>query len=161
MLPSITVLRALALLSVAGTAPQAAQAQRAVHAPPLAPSAVEPADDPQHEKCFAPDSDQGIRFVWRLNGAPSGENYPVASYINIRRWEGSAVGWRPWVQKYASPPFTMIVRPRVYDASFAWRVWAVDRTGTAKPYATASEWRMFCTLPGSEPPAYGSSRRPH
>ena len=34
-------------------------AQRAVHAPPVAPTLVELADDPQHEKCFEPDSDQG------------------------------------------------------------------------------------------------------
>jgi hypothetical protein len=159
MQPSITVLGALALLSAAGMAPRAAQAQRAVHAPPPAPTLVAPADDPRREKCLAPDADQGIRFVWRFNGAGSGgEDYPVASYINIRRWEGSAVGWRPWVQKYANPPFTMMVRPSVYGASFAWRVWAVDRSGTAKPYATASAWRMFCTLPAGEPPPYGSSR---
>lgn len=161
MQPSIIVSGAFALL-VAGTAPHAGQAQGGVHAPPPAPSLVEPADDPQHEKCFQPDAEQGVKFVWRLEDSDrSGADYPIASYISIQRWEGSVGGWRPWIEKYARPPFTMIVRPRVYDARFAWRVWSVDRSGKAKPYATPSAWRLFCTLPAGEPPPYGSTRPPH
>jgi len=57
-----------------------------------------------------------------------------------------------------SRPFTMIVRPRVYDADFGWRVWAIDRSGEAQPHANPSKWRLFCTLPISEPPPYGSTR---
>jgi len=67
-------------------------------------------------------------------------------------------GWLIAPTKKMTPmsrPFTMIVRPRVYDADFGWRVWAVDRSGEALPYANPSEWRLFCTLPISKPPPYG------
>jgi hypothetical protein len=30
-------------------------------------------------------------------------------------------------------------------ARFAWRVWSVDGTGQAKPYAQPSPWMTFCT----------------
>jgi hypothetical protein len=123
--------------------------------PPPPPELVDPADDAAQQRCFQPDAEQGIKFVWRVADA----DYPVASYISVQRWEGSA-GWRPWLAAYARPPFTLTVRPRVYNATFAWRVWAVDKSGEAKPYATPSAWRRFCTLPAGEPPPYGSSRPP-
>ena len=124
------------------------------------PSCIDPADDAAHRQCFQPDAEQGIKFVWRVAEAEGGAAaYPVASYISVQRWEGGA-GWRPWIAAYARPPFTLTVRPRVYDATFAWRVWAVDKSGQAKPYATPSAWRLFCTLPAGEPPPYGSSRPP-
>ena len=144
----------LALLAAAAL-PAPAEAK---HPAPPAPVLLDPAEDAQHQKCFLPDAEQGIKFTWRLDEGGEGAASPIAAYISIERWEGNAIGWHKWIGQYARPPFTMLVRPRVYDASFAWRVWAVDRSGKSKPYATPSAWRLFCTLPEGEPPPYGSSR---
>jgi hypothetical protein len=84
-----------------------------------------------------------VKFTWRAEGNP----YPVSSYLEVRRFEETTKEWRPWVKAYANPPYTMIVKPNspaFAGATFAWRVWAVDRTGQTKPYATPSEWKSFC-----------------
>ena len=160
MRPSIIGPGVIVLL-VAGAALRPALGESDVRAPPPVPKLVEPADDARYEKCFLPNAEQGIKFVWRIEDTgPGGVDYPIASYISIQRWESSTRGWRQWIKQYARAPFTMIVRPSVYDVTFAWRVWAVDRSGIARPYATPSAWRLFCTLPAGEPPPYGSSRPP-
>lgn len=130
---------AAAFLAVLFSAnPTAAGAQPPPSPPPVL---VSPPDDPDQDHCFAPDRRQGIKLDWKRAEPPLG------SYIEIRRGDPDTGTWRPWVKTYANPPFTLNVRTSVYDAVFAWRVWTVDRSGTARPYASASAWWMFCTAP--------------
>jgi hypothetical protein len=158
MTPSAAPLAPLALVAIAALGLPGAGAERPQ---PHAPTLVAPADDGTSGQCLHPDASDGIRFDWSVDGDGTAANgYPVESYIDIRRRDADGTEWRPWVKRYARPPFTMNVRPNTYDADFAWRVWAVDRSGEARPYATPSEWRLFCTAPMPEPPAYGSSVPP-
>jgi hypothetical protein len=148
----------LVLLSVR---PVPAQTETVKHPRPLPPTLVSPIDDPHGHKCLRPDGAAGVKFAWKLEGTEAdGDSYPVASYIDILRRDHSTREWRPWVRKYANPPFVMLARPQIYAAEFAWRVWAVDRSGEAQPYAVSSLWQLFCTLPMEQPPASGSSS-PH
>ena len=141
--------------------PAPAQTEAVEHPRLLPPSLVSPMDDPHKRKCLRPDPAVGIRLVWKLEGAEAGgESYPVAGYVDILKRDRGTAKWRPWVRKYANPPFVVLARQTIFDAEFAWRVWAVDRSGAAQPYAVPSEWYLFCTLPMQQPPAYGSSR-PH
>ncbi len=139
----------LLLFAVAAVA-----AQGAAVPPPHPPTPLSPPDDPEEEHCLAPDPQRGIQFSWERSPDPADAGRPIATYIEIRRGDPETGDWHPWVNAYANPPFTLIVRPRVYDAVFAWRVWAVDRSGKPHPYATPSQWRLFCT----EPMAQHSSR---
>lgn len=114
-------------------------AQAAQRGPPPAPALIQPANDPK-ANCLA--IDEGIKLDWAL--APAG--YPTRSYLEVRRLDNESK-WRPWVKTYANPPFTLQSdhKPMYMHAIFAWRVWSVDPTGQAKPYATASRWWAFCT----------------
>jgi hypothetical protein len=155
MTPPVVPLAPLTLAALAALGTPCARAERPQ---PHAPTLAAPAGDGSSGQCLRPDANGGIRFDWSVGGDGTAENgYPVESYIDIRRRDEKTAEWRPWVKRYARPPFTMNVRPNTYDADFAWRVWAVDRSGEAQPYATPSEWRLFCTAPMAEPPAYGSS----
>jgi hypothetical protein len=109
---------------------------------PAAPTLLSPPDDADQDHCFRPDAKRGIRLDWQR--PPGGPDAP-ADYLEIRRFDADADQWRPWLKQYANPPFTLTVRPRVYDEVFAWRVWAVEREG--KHPAQPSDWRLFCTLP--------------
>jgi hypothetical protein len=152
------IIGSVVLLSVR-SAP--AQTEEGRHSRPSAPTLVSPIDDPHKHKCLRPDPSGGIKFVWKLEAAEAGgESYPVASYVDIRQRDPGTAKWRPWVRKYANPPFVILPRQKIFEAEFAWRVWAVDRSGKAEPYAVPSKWYLFCTLPMQQPPAYGSSR-PH
>lgn len=131
-----------ATLWLAMLAPAAAQEAL----PPLKPpTLVSPPDDPDQEHCFTPDAQRGIELRWRNNEAPGSDGRPIGTYVEVRRGDPETEEWHPWVKKYAGPPFVLLVRPRVYDAVFAWRVWAVDRSGRTEPYATPSDWWLFCT----------------
>jgi hypothetical protein len=112
-----------------------------------APTLVSPPDDADEEHCFTPDAKKGIELGWRDNEAPDSEGRPIGTYVEVRRGDPETGEWHPWVKKYANPPFTLLVHPSVYDAVFAWRVWTVDRSGQTTPYATPSDWWMFCTNP--------------
>ena len=114
-----------------------AGAQTPAPAPPAAPALLAPPDDPERGHCLTSDAGAGIQLRWRRPD----ENEPnIITYLEIKR--GDAAGtWHPWVKQYAKPPFTLTARPGLY----AWRVWAVDRTGKAQPYASPSEWWLFCT----------------
>lgn len=129
----------------------AAAAQQPGDARPSPPLPLSPPDDPDQERCLTPDPRQGIKLTWkRQDQDDDGVNaaHGIATYIEIRRANPETEEWRPWVKKYANPPFMLnAANPRVYDAIFAWRVWTVDRSGTAQPYATPSDWWMFCTKP--------------
>jgi hypothetical protein len=152
------IIGSVVLLSVR---PAPAETGAVGHPRPLPPTLVSPIDDPHKRKCLRPDPAVGIKLVWKLEGAEAGgESYPVASYVDIRKRDRGTAKWRPWVRKYANPPFVMLPRQTIFDAEFAWRVWAVDRSGEAEPYAVASAWYLFCTLPMQQPPAYGLST-PH
>jgi hypothetical protein len=116
--------------------------------PPLAaPTLISPPDDPDQDHCFTPDPQRGIELRWRNNETPERAGRPIGTYVEVRRGDTETREWHPWVKKYANPPFTLLVRPRVYDAVFAWRVWVVDRSGRTQPYAAPSEWWLFCTQP--------------
>lgn len=119
-----------------------AWAEDAAPPPPEPPGLVAPPDDPDQDHCFLPDPRQGVRLDWRPVTGPH-----LSTYIEIRRYRRDSESWEPWVKKYAGPPFIMLVRPSTYDSVFAWRVWAVDRSGQSKPYAKPSEWWLFCTKP--------------
>jgi hypothetical protein len=110
-----------------------------------APTLLFPPDDPAGERCIEPDVLEGIKFLWRTPGEAAPDGGALASYVEIRRFDPDAQAWRPWLKQYASPPFAMAARPRVYDSTFAWRVWTVDRSGITQPYATPSEAHTFCT----------------
>ena len=137
-----------AMLLVCALAPAAAQEPPAP--PPHPPTQLSPPDDPEQEHCLEPDAQRGIAFTWERSRDPSDAGRPIATYIEIRRGDPETGEWHPWVKAYANPPFTLLARPRVYDAVFAWRVWAVDRSGQPRPYATPSEWWLFCTEPMGE-----------
>jgi hypothetical protein len=108
---------------------------------PPPPELLSPPDDPAHGHCLTSDAGEGILLRWRRPD----ENTPdIVSYLEIRRGDGAGA-WHPWVKQYAKPPFTLTARPGLY----AWRVWAVDRTGKAQPYASPSAWWLFCTKPVS------------
>jgi hypothetical protein len=128
------------LVYVLALAPVLALAEKA---PPNPPRLLSPADDPNDEHCLTPDAETGIRLSWEM--APGG--YPVSSYLEVRRYDEATGEWKPWVKTYVhQPPFTLNAKSRtVYNSAFAWRVWAVDRTGEAEPYALASPWQEFCT----------------
>jgi hypothetical protein len=131
-----------AALWLAALAPGAAEQPL----PPLAaPTLVSPPDDPDQEHCFTPDAQRGIELRWRDNEPPNSDGRPIGTYVEVRRGDTATGDWRPWVKKYANPPFTLLVHPSTYDAVFAWRVWTVDRSGRTEPYATPSEWWLFCT----------------
>jgi|SRR5689334_18139600 hypothetical protein len=141
MQPCAVILTAVAMAVALAVAARAEDAG----APDLPrPTLLSPADDPDQEHCFLPDARRGIRLDWQR--LPGGAEAP-AEYLEIRRYDADADEWRPWLKQYANPPFTLTVRPRVYDEVFAWRVWAVKRGGGAatKP----SDWWLFCTLPKS------------
>jgi hypothetical protein len=138
-----------AMVLVSTVAPAAAQ-ESAAPPPPHPPTPLSPPDDPEQEHCLEPDAQRGIAFTWDRSRDPSDVGRPIATYIEIRRSDPATGEWHPWVKAYANPPFTLLVRPRVYDAVFAWRVWAVDRSGHPQPYATPSEWWLFCTEPRGE-----------
>ncbi len=137
-----------AVLLLAGAA--ASAEEPTAPPPPHAPTQLSPPDDPEQDHCFAPDPQRGIEFTWEGSKDPADAGRPIANYIEIRRGDPATGEWYPWLKAYANPPFTMLVRPRVYDAVFAWRVWAVDRSGKPQPYATPSDWRLFCTKPMGE-----------
>ena len=138
-----------ALLLLGATAAALAQAP-ATPPPPHPPTQLSPPDDPDQEHCLAPDAQHGIEFSWERSRDPADAGRPIATYVEIRRSDPDTGDWHPWLKAYANPPFTLLVRPRVYDAVFAWRVWAVDRSGKPSPYATASDWWLFCTEPKGE-----------
>jgi hypothetical protein len=128
--------RALACVIAFLSAPPLAAAERP---PPQPPRLLAPPDDP--ENCIALEAN-GIQLSWQNVENP----YPVVSYLEIRRYDVRTNEWRPWVKTYARPPFTLLAKNRTaYNAAFAWRVWAVDKTGQAEPYATPSVWQEFCT----------------
>ena len=137
----------LAVLAVAlwltAFTPGAAQEAPATLA---APTLISPPDDPDQDHCFTPDAN-GIELRWHDNEAAHSEGRPIGTYVEVRRGDTETGEWRPWVKKYADPPFTLLVHRSVYDAVFAWRVWTVDRSGQTAPYAAPSEWRTFCTNP--------------
>ncbi len=110
--------------------------------PPAAPDPpvlLSPPDDPARARCLVSDSGKGIELRWRR---PSETTPNILDYLEIKRGNGSGE-WYPWLKQYAKPPFTMTARPGLY----AWRVWAVDRTGKAQPYASPSDWWLFCAKP--------------
>jgi hypothetical protein len=110
--------------------------------PPVAPTLIAPADDPNSEHCLTPHN--SITLSWRT--MPNA--YSTTTYVEVRRFDRAADDWRPWVKSYANTTFTLTVNPKnplLFGTEFAWRVWAVDPTGTAKPYATPSDWFSFCT----------------
>jgi hypothetical protein len=113
------------------------------------PTLVSPPDDPDQEHCLTPDAQRGIELRWRDNEAPDSNGRPIGTYVEVRRGDTETGEWHPWVKKYANPPFTLLVHPSVYDAVFAWRVWTVDRSGRTEPYASPTDWWLFCTKPKS------------
>ncbi|HET7594661.1 MAG TPA: hypothetical protein VFK49_04355 [Stellaceae bacterium] len=131
-----------AALWLAALTPGAAQETAAPLTPP---TLLSPADDPDQEHCLTPDPQRGIELRWRNNEEPDSAGRPLGTYVEVRRGDPETGEWHPWVKKYAAPPFVLLVRPSVYDAVFAWRVWTVDRSGRTEPYATPSDWWLFCT----------------
>ncbi len=128
--------------AVIGTVLLISAAAAAEPPPPQAPRLVAPPDDPERTHCLTPDPERGFTLSWAVETNP----YPVSTYIEVRRKLGNTGEWRPWVKKYARPPFTLgATNPLAYDAVFAWRVWAVDPSGKAEPYAVPSDWWVFCT----------------
>lgn len=108
---------------------------------PVAPTLLAPPDDPGHSHCLTADAGEGIQLRWRR---PDETEPNIVTYLEVKRG-GGAGSWQPWLKQYAKPPFTLTARPGLY----AWRVWAVDRTGKAQPYASPSEWWLFCAKPYS------------
>ncbi len=127
---------------VMGLALCTALAQAQERTPPIAPTLVAPADDPESSRCLSPKGN--IELAWREES----NGYPVATFVEVRRMDSATKSWHPWVKSYANSSFTIVVNranPLFFGSTFAWRVWSVDRTGKANPYATASEWWSFCT----------------
>jgi hypothetical protein len=140
------MLRMTAIVAVLALWGIAAPAQEAANSPPPAPKLLSPLDDPGRDHCLEPDPQRGIKLNWLK---PERSDRQLATYIEIRRKNPDTGEWRHWVKKYANPPFTLnAFNPLAYGAVFAWRVWAVDQSGEAQPYATPSDWWLFCTLPG-------------
>jgi hypothetical protein len=129
-------LAGLSLLALSRPAP-------ATDAPPP-PRLVAPDDDPGGARCLSLDPEAGVKLDWRR---PDMRAAGLATYVEVWRGEATGSSWRPWVKKYANPPFTLAMREMLYNAAFAWRVWTVDRSGVADPYASPSEWWFFCTRP--------------
>lgn len=136
---------ALFFLAPALLLPLPLRAQQGAVLPPTPPKLLSPPDDADQDHCFLPDPNQGIKLNWQPETGPD-----LSTYVEIRRYDADRDAWEPWLKKYANPPFTLLVHPKTYDAVFAWRVWAVDRSGRSKPYARPSEWRLFCTEPQPE-----------
>jgi hypothetical protein len=118
------------------------RAQDAALPSPTPTELLSPPDDPDQDHCFLPDPNQGIKLTWQPETGPQ-----LSTYIEIRHYDPDREAWDPWLKKYANPPFTLLVHANTYDSVFAWRVWAVDRSGRSTPYARPSEWRLFCTEP--------------
>lgn len=154
MVPRPLILGAMALTLLVDAAPDAPRTDPPVLSPPVL---TRPADDPSETRCFEPSSSTGVILDWKLGNEQAAKVYPLGSYLDVRRRTRGTREWRPWIRRYAKPPFTMVTRPSTYDSEFAWHVWAVDRSGRATPYAVSSEWHIFCTLSAPQPPAYGSS----
>lgn len=136
------------LAAVLPAAAVTAQTPRRETTAPPPPVLLSPPDDPDQDHCFKPDP-AGIKLTWKRSDQSAPD---FATYIEVRRGDAETGTWHPWVKKYANPPFTLNVHPSVYDAVFAWRVWTVDRSGKSKPYATPSEWWLFCTKPPNDQP---------
>lgn len=155
MVPRAVSLGAVALAVLAGVPPNA---PRAAEPPALSPPVLtRPADDPDDARCFEPSASTGVILDWTLGNEGAAKSHPIGSYLDVRRRTRGTHEWRPWIRRYARPPFTMITRSPTYDSEFAWHVWAVDRSGRLEPYAVSSAWHFFCTRPSEQPPAYGSS----
>jgi hypothetical protein len=148
---------AVAIALLIDGSPAAPQAQPGISPPVL----TAPTDDPGHTHCFMPSRSKGVILDWKLTEQRTGAGLPLASYLDVRRRTRGTRAWRPWIKRYARPPFTLVTRSSTYDSEFAWHVWAVDRSGRSRPYAVSSDWHLFCTLPAAEPPAYGSSTPGH
>jgi hypothetical protein len=150
------IARGLAAAAIVVFSVAALAAEESRSPPP--PTLLSPADDGNLVNCLRPDPQHGVKLDWRRGEASGLDDLALTNYLEIRR-VGSHGEWAPWLKRFVKiPPFYLnATSDRVYDATFAWRVWTVDRSGTLKPYATASGWWLFCTTPrnadGKEPPA--------
>jgi hypothetical protein len=110
--------------------------------PPVAPVPIALDDDPAHKACIRLDPKTGATLRWRETSNP----YPVAHYVEVERFDFVSQQWRSWYKGYVETSLTLRPKnPLYYNAKFAWRVWSVDGTGEAKPYAQPNPWMTFCT----------------
>jgi hypothetical protein len=92
---------------------------------------------------------QQVVLQWRNNGDQDGDVLTPSLQIFRTQWDQSQGGWTQWGEIYRNwaEGYSFALTPQnglIPGACYAWKAFAVDRTGRSNPAFTESDWAVFC-----------------